>query len=76
MVLNKQTFFPNLFQAPPDALYIFRGHRPVSLIEVNPEAHALCHGGKCINVSSYRFTTFIVKGSDAKLFNIALAGKT
>ena len=72
MVLNKQTFLPNLFQTPPDALHILWSHSPIRLIEINPEAHTFCHGGKCINVARYRFAALIVKGCDAIFFNIAL----
>ncbi|CAB4728607.1 unannotated protein [freshwater metagenome] len=76
MVLNKQTLLPNLFQTPPDALHIFWSHRPIGFIEINPETHALCHGGKCINVACYRFTALIVKWCDAIFFNIAFSCKT
>ena len=76
MVLNEKTFLPNLFQTPPDALHIFWSHRPIGLIEINPETHALCHGGKCINVTGYRFAALIVKWCDAIFFNIAFACKT
>ena len=72
MVLNEKALLPNLFETPPDALNIFWSHRPIGFIEINPEAHALGHGGKCINVARYRFATLIVKRCDPIFFNIAL----
>ena len=73
MILNEKTLIEDLLARPPDALDIFGGHRPIGIVEINPETHATSHLAKFINVTLYGFTTLIVKSCDSKFFDIAFS---
>ncbi|CAB4742338.1 unannotated protein [freshwater metagenome] len=76
MILNQETFLPNLFKAPPNTFYIFWSHSPIGLIKINPETHAVGHRCEGTDVASYRFAAHLIKGSNSIFFNVAFSRKS
>ncbi|CAB4669210.1 unannotated protein [freshwater metagenome] len=76
MILNEKTFLPNLFKRPPHTFDVFRGHGPVGLIKIDPEAHSIGHIAKSGDVALNRFAALIVESGNSKFFDIALTVKS
>ena len=76
MILNKQSLFEDLLERPPNTLNIFRRHRPIGFLEINPKAHAMGHLTKFADMALNRFTALLIESCDSKFFDIAFASKS